>query len=166
ALLRAPGARRHPAAAGAVRSIQKALRVMMNVAIAALVFVGIVATIVGLSWARAAGERVRLRLGRSATPNVLEHQLLRSDAAVPASAIEKLARCSDLVSRLTALSAQAGTRQSATDLLLVIVAFGLVGAVLGWWRIGNYGGAVLAGLVPGPAPPVWGGVLTGARVRP
>jgi len=128
---------------------------MMNVAIAALVFVGIVATIVGLSWARAAGERVRLRLGRSATPNVLEHQLLRSDAAVPASAIEKLARCSDLVSRLTALSAQAGTRQSATDLLLVIVAFGLVGAVLGWWRIGNYGGAVLAGLLTGSAPVLW-----------
>jgi tight adherence protein B len=61
-------------------------------------------------------------------------------------------RRSDLVGQLATLSTQAGSKQSPTDLLLVMGTFALVGGALGWWRIGNYGGALLAGLLTGALP--------------
>jgi tight adherence protein B len=127
---------------------------MTIVAVAALVFVGIFGTIVGLWWVRAAGERVRQRLAHRVTASIAEHQLLRKDHAVP-SALERLVRRSDLVAQLSTLSSQAGSNQSTTDVLLVIGTCGLVGATLGWWRIGNVGGAMLAGLLFGAAPVLW-----------
>jgi len=127
---------------------------MTVIVVAALVFIGIFVTIVGLWWVRTAGERVRERLAHSMTASTTEHQLLRKDHAVP-SPLERLIRRSDLVGQLTALSAQAGSNQSMTDVLLVIGTCALVGATLGWWRFGNVGGAMLAGLLCGAAPVLW-----------
>jgi tight adherence protein B len=127
---------------------------MTLVAVAALVFIGIFATIVGLWWVRTAGERVRQRLAHPVTAGMAEAQVLRKDHASP-SALERLVRRSDLVEQLRTLSAQTGSNQSMTDLLLVIGTCGLVGAALGWWRIGNVGGALLAGLLVGAAPVLW-----------
>jgi tight adherence protein B len=125
---------------------------MMIAAVAALVFVGIVVAIVGLWWAQAAGAHVTQRLSRRAMPDAPEHQLLRADATAGASLLERLARRSDLVGQLTTLTAQAGSKQSTTDLLLIMATCGIVGAALGWWRIGSYGGALLAGLLTGAIP--------------
>jgi tight adherence protein B len=119
--------------------------------VAGLVFVGIFATIVGLWWVRTTGERVRQRLAHPMTASMAEHQLLRKEHAVP-SVLERLVRRSGLVAQLSTLSAQAGSNQSTTDVLLVIGTCGLVGATLGWWRIGNLGGALLAGLLAGAMP--------------
>jgi tight adherence protein B len=121
--------------------------------VAALVFVGIFATIVGFWWVRTAGERVRQRLAHPVTASMAEHQLLRKEH-VP-SLLERLVRRSDLVAQLSTLSAQAGSNQSTTDVLLVIGTCGLVGATLGWWRIGNLGGALLAGLLTGAMPALY-----------
>jgi tight adherence protein B len=125
---------------------------MMLVAIAALIFLGIFAAIVGLWWAQAAGQRVSQRLSLRATADAPEQQLLKTDGSAFPSLLERLARRSDLVGQLTRLSEQAGSKQSATDLLLVVATCGLVGGALGWWRIGSLGGALLAGLLTGVMP--------------
>jgi tight adherence protein B len=138
---------------------------MMIVAIATLVFVGIFAAIVGMWWVQAAGERVRQRLSRRTSPDALEHQLLRTDVAASTAVLERLARRSDLVGQLTTLSAQAGSRQSAMDLLLVMATCGLVGGALGWWRIGNLGGALLAALLTGAMPVLYLTVKRSRRLK-
>lgn len=125
---------------------------MMLAAIATLVFLGISGAIVGIWWAHAARERVRGRLAQRATPGAPEHQLLRAEIAAPASLLERIARRSDLVGQLTTLLAQAGSKQSTTDVLLVMATCGLVGGLLGWWRIGNSGGAVVAGVLAAAMP--------------
>jgi len=124
----------------------------MLIAIAALVFLGIVAAIVGLWWAQAAGRRVSQRLSLRAAADAPEHQILKMDGSAVPSMLEQLARRSDLVGQLTRLSEQAGSKQSATDLLLVVATCGLAGGALGWWRIGSLGGALLAGLLTGAMP--------------
>jgi tight adherence protein B len=125
---------------------------MMIIAVTALVFLGIFAAVVGVWWAQAAGQRVSERLSRRAAGDAPEHQILRTDGAAVPSLLEQLARRSDLVGQLTRLSEQAGSKQSATDLLLVVATCGIVGIALGWWRIGNYGGALLGGLLVAVLP--------------
>lgn len=125
---------------------------MMIIAITVLVFIGIFAAVVGMWWAQAAGQRVSQRLSLRAAADAPEQQILKTDGSAVPSVLEQLARRSDLVAQLTRLSEQAGSKQSATDLLLVVATCGLVGGALGWWRIGNLGGAVLAGLLTGAMP--------------
>lgn len=125
---------------------------MMLLAIAVLVFLGIFAAIVGLWWAQAAGQRVSQRLSLRAAADAPEQQILKTSGPVAPSLLEQLARRSDLVGQLTRLSEQAGSKQSATDLLLVVATCGLAGGALGWWRIGSLGGALLAGLLTGAMP--------------
>jgi tight adherence protein B len=125
---------------------------MIIAIVAALVFVGIFVAVLGVWWVRSAGERVSQRLSRRPVSGAPEHQLLRADDAATASLLDRLVRRSDLVGQLATLSTQAGSKQSPTDLLLVMGTLGLVGGALGWWRIGNYGGALLAGLLTGALP--------------
>jgi tight adherence protein B len=125
---------------------------MMLLAIAALVFLGIFAAIVGLWWAQAAGQRVSQRLSLRAAADAPEQQILKTSGPVAPSLLEQLARRSDLVGQLTRLSEQAGSKQSATDLVLVIVTCGLVGGAFGWWRIGSLGGALVGALLTGAVP--------------
>jgi tight adherence protein B len=138
---------------------------MMLLAIAALVFLGIVAAIIGLWWAQAAGQRVSQRLSLRATADAPEQQILKTDGSAFPSLLEQLARRSDLVGQLTRLSEQAGSKQSATDLLLVVATCGLVGGALGWWRIGSLGGALLAGLLTGAMPVLYLVVKRNRRLK-
>jgi len=138
---------------------------MMLIAIAALVFLGIVAAIVGLWWAQAAGQRVSQRLSLRAAADAPEHQILKMDGSAVPSMLEQLARRSDLVGQLTRLSEQAGSKQSATDLLLVVATCGLAGGALGWWRIGSLGGALLAGLLTGAMPVLYLVVKRNRRLK-
>jgi tight adherence protein B len=138
---------------------------MMLLAIAALVFLGIVAAIVGLWWAQAAGQRVSQRLSLRAAADAPEHQILKMDGSAVPSMLEQLARRSDLVGQLTRLSEQAGSKQSATDLLLVVATCGLAGGALGWWRIGSLGGALLAGLLTGAMPVLYLVVKRNRRLK-
>ena len=125
---------------------------MMLLAIAALVFLGIFAVVVGLWWAQAAGQRVSERLSRRAAAEAPEQQILRTDGTANPSLIEQLVRRSDLVGQLARLSEQAGSKQSATDLVLVMATCALLGGALGWWRIGTSGGALLGALLIGAVP--------------
>ncbi|HEY3068129.1 MAG TPA: type II secretion system F family protein [Methylomirabilota bacterium] len=117
---------------------------------ALLVFLVIILVAVGGWWLWQSRERLRRRLG-SVGAGPAEAQLLKSDAA-PSSSFDLMARRSALVNQATALAEQAGYKQSAGDLLLLLLVFGVVGGVLGIWRLGNVGGAIIATLVAASLP--------------
>src|SRR5262249_14049652 len=71
------------------------------------------------------------------------------------SALGRPARAGPSVGTSPALVRRAALNQPMTDVLLVIGTCALVGATLGWWRFGNVGGAMLAGLLCGAAPVLW-----------
>jgi tight adherence protein B len=123
---------------------------MMLLGAAGLVFVVMVTLVVGLWWACGAGELVRRRLGRYVDASSPAPELLRSDAAP--STWERALRKSDLVGQLARLAEQAGSKRSATELLVTIGILGVVGGVLGGWRTGTGGGALISALVAGALP--------------
>jgi tight adherence protein B len=124
---------------------------MMALGVAALVFFVVVTVIVGLWWARASGDRVRRRLARHVDDLAPERQLLKADAASQ-PLWEQLARKSDLVEQLARLSEQAGSKRSAGRVLLTVVVVGLVGGLVGGWRIGTVGGGLITAVVAGALP--------------
>jgi tight adherence protein B len=124
---------------------------MMALGVAALVFFVVVTVIVGLWWARASGDRVRRRLARHVDDLAPERQLLKADAASQ-PLWEQLARKSDLVDQLARLSEQAGSKRSAGRVLLTVVVVGLVGGLVGGWRIGTVGGGLITAVVAGALP--------------
>jgi tight adherence protein B len=117
---------------------------------ALLVFAAIILLGVGGWWIWQSSERLRRRLATSRT-GVAETQLLKADASSE-SALDVLARRSALVNKATALAEQAGYKQSAGDLLLLLAVFAVVGGVLGMWRLGNFGGAMIAALTSAALP--------------
>jgi tight adherence protein B len=125
---------------------------MMLLGVAALVFVAIVTVIVGIWWVRASGDSVRRRLARQVEDVAPERQLLRADAATSQPGWERLARKSDLVGQLARLSEQAGSRRSASQLLLIVAVVAVVGGIIGGWRIGSAGGALISAVVAGALP--------------
>jgi tight adherence protein B len=125
---------------------------MMLLGVAVLVFVVIVTVIVGLWWARASGERVRHRLTRHADEAVPARQLLRTDVAGNQSVWERLARKSDLVGQLAQLSEQAGSKRPASQVLLSVAAAAVGGGLVGGWRFGSAGGALIAAVLAGALP--------------
>ncbi len=120
----------------------------MVVGIAALVFLVVMTVTLGAWWVWQSSERVRRRLGQAYEPE--ETQLLKAQAT--ASPLDVVARRSSLVAQLTALAQQAGSRQAAGDLLLLLAVFAGVGAAVGGWRTGSASGALLAGIVSGFLP--------------
>jgi tight adherence protein B len=125
---------------------------MMLIGIASLVFIAVSTLVVGLWWASAAGDHVRRRLGTYVHATSPGHELLRSDVVEGASAWERVLRKSDLIGQLARLAEQAGSRQSATRLLMAIgLAAGLAG-ILGGWRTGTGGGAVISAVMGGALP--------------
>jgi len=124
----------------------------MLLGVAALVFVAIVTVIVGIWWVRASGDSVRRRLARQVEDVAPERQLLRADAATSQPGWERLARKSDLVGQLARLSEQAGSRRSASQLLLIVAVVAVVGGIIGGWRIGSAGGALISAVVAGALP--------------
>ena len=125
---------------------------MMIFAAAALVFIVIAIVIIGFWWVHASGEHVRRRLSRHVEEQKPERQLLRPDVVATQPAWERFARRSDLVGQLARLAEQAGSKQSAGDLLLIMTAVGLVCGLAAWWRTGHVGGALICGIVGGALP--------------
>jgi tight adherence protein B len=125
---------------------------MMMLATAVLVFVATVTVIVGLWWVQTSGERVRRRLGRQVDETSPERQLLRDDLTASPPAWESLARKSDLVGQLAKLTEQAGSRRSVGDVLLIMAGCAVAGGLIGGWRTGNAGGAVVSAIVAGALP--------------
>jgi tight adherence protein B len=125
---------------------------MMLLGVAVLVFVVIVTVVVGLWWVRASGERVRHRLARHADEAVPARQLLRTDVAGNQSVWERLARKSDLVGQLAQLSEQAGSKRTASQVLLLVAAAAAGGGLVGGWRFGSAGGALIAAVLAGALP--------------
>jgi tight adherence protein B len=125
---------------------------MMVFGAALLAFLATVTLIGGLWWVFTSGERVRRRLTRHVDARGPERGLLRNDLAESRSVWERLARKSDLVGQLAALAQQAGSKRSVTDLLLIIGAVGGLGGVVGGWRTGSGGGALIFALVAGVLP--------------
>jgi tight adherence protein B len=119
---------------------------------AILVFLVVILIGVGGWWLWQSSDRLRRRLG-SVGAGPAEAQLLKP--AVAPSPLDVMAAHSALVNKVTALAEQAGYKQSAGDLTLLLVVCGLLGGVLGIWRLGNVGGALLAALVTGSLPVVF-----------
>ena len=125
---------------------------MMLLGIAALVFLAIVAVIVGIWWAQVSRQNVRRRLARHVAEVAPERQLLRGELVAGQPLWERLARKSDLVGQLTRLSEQAGSTRSASQVLLIVAGVAVAGGIVGGWRIGSAGGAVIAAIVAGALP--------------
>jgi len=124
----------------------------MVVGIAALVFLVVLTVILGAWWVWESSERLRRRLGQAGYEPE-ETQLLKAQATT--SPLDVVARRSSLLTQLTALAQQAGSRQAAGDLLLLVAALAGVGAAVGGWRTGSASGAVLAGIVSGCLPVIY-----------
>src|SRR5262245_10054980 len=122
--------------------------------IAALVFVVMLTLIVGVWWAYAPSEQLRRRLTRFIDDKMPEHQLLRDSGPATFAVWEPLLKKSDLVGQLARLAEQAGSRRSVAELLLIIVGIGTLGGVLGGWRTGTAGGAVISAVVAGAMMPL------------
>ena len=127
---------------------------MMLLGVAALVFVVTVTVVAGLWWTWVSRENVRRRLGRQVEAVAPERQLLRADARASQPFWERLVRKSDLVGQLTRLSEQAGSRRSASQVLLTVAAVAVVGGLLGGWRFGSVGGALISAILAGGLPVV------------
>lgn len=123
----------------------------MMILAAAFVFFLVVTLLVGGWWVWARNRKLRERV-TSGTHVAPETGVLRVERATTAGRWEIVFRKSALITQMTRLSEQAGRRQSSTDLFLLVAVFAAVGAVFGWWRIGQVGGAVLSALVGGALP--------------
>jgi tight adherence protein B len=121
----------------------------MALAVATLVFLVVMTVTLGAWWVWQSSERVRRRLGQAGYEPE-ETQLLKAQATV--SPLDVVARRSSLVAQLTALAQQAGSRQAAGDLLLLLGVCAGVGAAVGGWRTSSASGAFLAGIVSGFLP--------------
>lgn len=123
----------------------------MLLGVAALVFFVIVTVVVGLWWVHASGASVRRRLTRHMEDGAPE-QLLRSDVAASQPFWERLVRKSDLVGQVARLSEQAGSTRRASNVLLIVACVAVAGGLVGGWRLGSAGGAVISAIVAGALP--------------
>jgi tight adherence protein B len=121
----------------------------MLIAIAALVFLVVMIVFLGAWWAWESSERLRRRLGQTSYEPE-ETQVLKAQATP--STLDVVALRSALLTQLTTLSRQAGSQQTAGDLLLLLALLVLGGAVGGGWQTGSISGAMLAGIVTGFLP--------------
>lgn len=117
----------------------------------ALVFAVVVTVVVGGWWVWSRSRRLHARVG-AGRETALDSEMIRPEIRVEPGWSEKLARKSDLLVRLTQLSEQAGRKQSASDLFLLVAALAAVAAFGGWWRIGTPGAIVLGALLGGSLP--------------
>lgn len=123
--------------------------------IAALVFVAILTLVLGVWWAYAPSEQLRRRLERFVDAAAPEYQLLRDRTPANFAFWEPLLKKSDLVGQLARLAEQAGSRRSVTELMLMIAAVGALGGLVGGWRSGSAGGAVISAVLAGAMLPLY-----------
>jgi tight adherence protein B len=126
----------------------------MALTIALLIFLAIVILVVGLWWVAQAERSVKARLKRP-SPIGGPTQILRTDAERSEGAIADLLGSASLMGRLSDLVAQSGYKATSSDLVLIILAFGVVGGAAGWLRTGTFLWGLLAGVAVGSLPIVY-----------
>jgi tight adherence protein B len=126
----------------------------MALTIALLIFLAIVILVVGLWWVAQAERSVKARLKRP-SPIGGPAQILRTDAERSEGAIADLLGSASLMGRLSDLVAQSGYKATSSDLVLIILAFGVVGGAAGWLRTGTFLWGLLAGVAVGSLPIVY-----------
>jgi tight adherence protein B len=123
----------------------------MLIGIAGLVFLATVTMIVGIWWAAQARSQMRRRLAGVATaPSAGVDDLLRLDE--DSSGLGTVLTRTGAFAPLSLLVRQAGSRQSATDIALIISALAAAGLGLGWMRTKSPLFAVAAGLIAAALP--------------
>ena len=126
----------------------------MALTIALLIFLAIVILVVGLWWVAQAERSVKARLKRP-SPIGGPTQILRTDAERSEGAIADLLGSASLMGRLSDLVAQSGYKATSSDLVLIILAFGVVGGAAGWLRTGTFLWGLIAGVAVGSLPIVY-----------
>lgn len=113
--------------------------------IAVLVFVCLAGLIVGLWWAFAPGRQVRERLaGQIAMSSIANTTIVRARPLKLSSA-----------KALASLLERSGYQRTVKEVVLVIGAFGLVGAAIGGLRMGGAFGALVGAALAGSLPIVF-----------
>ena len=123
----------------------------MALTIALLVFLGIVILVVGLWWVAQAERSVRARLKRSGPTNG-PVRILRAETERSEGTLGDLLGSTGLMGRLSDLGTQAGYKGTPSDLVLIILAFAVVGGAAGWLRTGAFLWGLLAAVVSGSLP--------------
>jgi tight adherence protein B len=114
----------------------------MALAIALLVFLAIVVLVVGLWWVAQAERSVRARLKRPAAADG-PVQILRTDVERSEGA---------LMERLDDLVTQSGYKGTPSDVVLIILAFAVVGGAAGWLRTGAFLWGLIVAVAVGSLP--------------
>lgn len=121
----------------------------MLILIAALVFLGVAALVVGLWWARTSRQQIRERLRRRDASGPGPSIALVDAEAGPTPAPGSRTRPHE---RLAILIQQAGYEASASDVILITVGFTLAGGLAAWLRTGALEFALLTALITGGLP--------------
>jgi tight adherence protein B len=121
----------------------------MALTIALLVFLAIAILVVGLWWVAQAERSVRARLKRPG-PADGPGQILRPDVERSEGALGGLFSGTGLMKRLDDLVTQSGYKGAPSDLVLIILAFGVVGGAAGWLRTGTFLWGLLAAAPSAP----------------
>jgi tight adherence protein B len=126
----------------------------MALAIALLVFLAIVVLFVGLWWVAQGGRSVMTRLkGTGAADGPV--QILRPDVARSEGALAGLLRGTGMMERLDDLVTQSGYKGTSSEIVLIIVAFAVVGGAAGSLRTGAFFWGLIAAVLVGSLPIVY-----------
>ena len=121
--------------------------------IAVIAFLVIVTLIAGLWWLSATSRRMRDRLTYDVRRPHEEQGIIREDAGAADSRLRALASKTPLWGRLTILAEQAGYEPTqATEVLLWMGTFALVGGAAAWFRMGGIVWGMLLAPVAGSLP--------------
>jgi len=120
---------------------------------AVIAFLVIVTLIAGLWWLSTTSRRIRDRLTYDVRGPQEDQGIIREDAGAAESRLGALASKTPLWGRLTTLAEQAGYEPTqATEVLLWMGTFALVGGAAAWFRMGGIVGGMLLAPVAGSLP--------------
>ena len=123
----------------------------MALVIALLVFLAIVVLVVGLWWVAQAERSVRARLkGPSAADGPV--QILRPDVARSEGALAGVLGRTGMMERLDDLVVQSGYKGTSSEIVLITVAFAVVGGAAGWLRTGTFLWGLIVAVAVGSLP--------------
>jgi tight adherence protein B len=123
----------------------------MALAIALLIFLAIVVLIVGLWWVAQAERAVRARIKRP-VPAGGSSGILRPDVERGEGTLGGLLERTGLMERLADLVTQSAYKGTVSDVVLIIVAFAVVGGAAGWLRTGSFLWGLASAVVLGSLP--------------
>lgn len=122
----------------------------MALTVAVLAFVGVFSLVVGLWWAAAIRRRVGERLQQGAQTTERWAGILRDQPNE--RGLRTLLARAPLYPWLTRLVEQSGRQGSPSDVVMFMVAFMIVGGLVGWVRLGGVDWALPLGLISGSLP--------------